>query len=534
MSATGTAVVPSTVDVFVNNQKVLSQDVQPGPFTISDLPVITGSGHVNLVVRDALGRDVVLSQAFYSSPIMLAKGLSQYSVAAGALRQNYTLSSFDYGRIVASANLRRGVTDRLTIAGHAEFLQGDGRAAGVDVATLLGTFGVGTLTLAAGGDDAGSGVLGGIGFEHRGQRGSFALLAQYATENFRRAADVENRDYQERFRGVAQASWSFGRAGAASIAFAHRTFNATRPEQTVSLGHNVQLGRGAMSLTLTRTQGTQNQAMGYLTYTMAFGGMRSFETSAETQRGAMQDYSDVRASVMQSAPAGEGQGWRISAAKSGSYDAWLLQRFRAAELEVRAAENYGVSGQSLQLRGGASWLDGSAHASRHVDGSFAVVDIAGIPDVPVYLENQLVAHTDANGRALLPNLLAYDVNRVTIEPQDLPLDTTIDSRSLEIRPAFRSGVIARFPVERTHPATFQLILEGGQPVPTGATVHLNGGSATVALQGFTYVTTLDKAAAGIAEWRDGRCEFLVRPSGSDDPLPDLGPVPCIATGPEPK
>ena len=353
------------------------------------------------------------------------------------------------------------------------------------------------------------------------------LLAQYASENFRRAADVEDRDYQERFRGVAQASWSFGRAGAASIAFAQRTFNAAKSEQTLSLGHNVQLGRGAMSLTLTHIQGIQNQTMGYLTYTKAFGRMRSFETSAESVRGTSQDYNDIRASVMQSAPMGEGQGWRVSAAKSGSYDAWLLQRFSAAELELRAAENYGVSGQSLQLRGGASWLGGSPHASRHVDGSFAVVDIAGIPDVPVYLENQLVAHTDANGRALLPNLLAYDINRVTIEPQDLPLNTTIDSRSLEIRPAYRSGVVARFPVERTHPATFQLLLTGGMPVPTGATVQLNGGTTTVALKGMTYVTTLDRSATGNAEWQGGRCEFQVQVPVSDDPLPDLGVINCI-------
>ena len=530
-SASGSAVVPSTVDVFVNNRKVMSQDVQPGAFTINDLPVVTGAGDVNLVVRDALGREVVLSQAFYSSPVLLAAGLSQYSFAAGSLRNNYTLSSFDYGQAVASANLRYGFSDRVTVAGHAEYLQGDGRALGVDLASVLGTFGVGTVTLATGGDQAGSGVLGGVGFEHRGQRGSFALGVQYATDGFRRAADVEDRDYQVRLREVAQATWTFGRAGAASIAFAQRTFRDAVSEQTISLGHNVQLGQGAMNITLTRILGATNQTMGYLTYSMAFGPRRSVDASAETNRGALQDHSDFRAAVTQSAPMGEGQGWRVSAAASGSYDAWWLQRFSAAELELRAAQNYGVSGQSLQLRGGATWLDGIPRASRHVDGSFAVVDVAGIPDVPVYVENQLVAHTDTRGQALLPNLLAYDVNRVSIEPQDLPLNTTIDSRRLEIRPAYRSGVIARFPVEQSHPATFRLLLDGGQPVPTGAAVRLNGGSATVALQGMTYVTTLDRPSAGTAQWPGGSCEFLVQPTQSDDPLPDLGSVLCIATGP---
>jgi outer membrane usher protein len=531
LTASGSAVVPSTVDVFVNNRKVSSQEVQPGAFTINDLPVVTGAGDINLVVRDALGREVVLSQAFYSSPVLLAAGLSQYSFAAGKLRDKYTLSSFDYGPFVASANLGRGLTDRVTVAGHAEYLQGDGRAVGIDVASQLGTYGVGTVTLAAGGDDAGTGMLGGVGFEHRGQQGSFAMGIQYATDGFRRAADVVDRDYQVRFRGAAQATWSFGRAGSTSIAFAQRTYRNAEADQTISLGHNMRLGRGALNLTLTHMLGAREQTMGYLIWSMAFGRMRSVETSAEAVRGTPQDYNEVRASVMQMAPIGEGQGWRLSAAKSGSYDAWLLQRFSAAEVELRAAQNYGVSGQSLQLRGGATWLGGVPRASRHVDSSFAVVDVAGIPDVPIYVENQLVARTDARGQALLPNLLAYDINRVSIEPQDLPLNTTIDSRKLEIRPAWRSGVIARFPVERTHPATFQLLQDGGKPVPTGAAVRLNGGTATVAMQGMTYVTTLDKPSAGIAEWQGGRCEFLVRPAESDDPLPDLGSVLCIATGP---
>jgi len=40
----GAAVVPSTVDVFVNGNRIATQAVQPGPFSISDVPLVTGSG----------------------------------------------------------------------------------------------------------------------------------------------------------------------------------------------------------------------------------------------------------------------------------------------------------------------------------------------------------------------------------------------------------------------------------------------------------------------------------------------------------
>jgi outer membrane usher protein len=36
----GSAAVPSTVDIFVNNIKAFSQDVGPGPYQIVNLPVV--------------------------------------------------------------------------------------------------------------------------------------------------------------------------------------------------------------------------------------------------------------------------------------------------------------------------------------------------------------------------------------------------------------------------------------------------------------------------------------------------------------
>ncbi|HEX2584667.1 MAG TPA: fimbria/pilus outer membrane usher protein, partial [Steroidobacteraceae bacterium] len=122
LSATGTAVVPSTVDVFVNNQKVTSQQLPPGPFIIDRLPAITGSGQISMVVRDALGREQVLTQSFYSSLNLLATGLSQYQINIGRIRNNYAISSNDYGDWVAEGTYRYGINSSLTIEGHAEAL----------------------------------------------------------------------------------------------------------------------------------------------------------------------------------------------------------------------------------------------------------------------------------------------------------------------------------------------------------------------------------------------------------------------------
>ena len=184
LATSGTATVPSTVDVFVNNQLVTSSQLPPGPFVIDRLPTVSGTGDVSVVVRDALGREEVLTQSFYSSVTLLAQGLSQYSVNLGKIRDNYALESNDYGPMLGEASYRRGITDAITLEGHAEYLAGDAHAAGLNAAFGLGQIGVINFTGANGGDTSGSGWLSGVGFEHRGTNTSFVASSLWASSDF--------------------------------------------------------------------------------------------------------------------------------------------------------------------------------------------------------------------------------------------------------------------------------------------------------------------------------------------------------------
>ena len=48
----GSAAVPSTVDVYVNNIKTFSQSVGTGPFSITNVPLVSGNGNAELVIRN--------------------------------------------------------------------------------------------------------------------------------------------------------------------------------------------------------------------------------------------------------------------------------------------------------------------------------------------------------------------------------------------------------------------------------------------------------------------------------------------------
>ena len=55
-TVSGSAAIPSTVDVLANGNLVLSHDVDAGPFQISQLPVVNGASTISMTVTNVLGQ----------------------------------------------------------------------------------------------------------------------------------------------------------------------------------------------------------------------------------------------------------------------------------------------------------------------------------------------------------------------------------------------------------------------------------------------------------------------------------------------
>ncbi|MDP9195493.1 MAG: fimbria/pilus outer membrane usher protein [Pseudomonadota bacterium] len=166
-SLSGEVTVPSTLDVFVDGALRYSQESEPGPFVIDDLPVITGRGEASVVLRDALGRETVATMPFYVSTSLLQQGLTDYGLDAGFIRREYGIESSNYGSWGATASLRHGLMDTVTLEGHAE-TAGDLVMAGGGAYVQVGTLGVvnasGAWSTMEGGD---TGTMVSAGFEHR-------------------------------------------------------------------------------------------------------------------------------------------------------------------------------------------------------------------------------------------------------------------------------------------------------------------------------------------------------------------------------
>ncbi|MFO1408765.1 MAG: fimbria/pilus outer membrane usher protein [Steroidobacteraceae bacterium] len=268
----------------------------------------------------------------------------------------------------------------------------------------------------------------------------------------------------------------------------------------------------------------------YLNYTLPLGNARSAGASLRYDDALPPPDTALGVELQRAPPPGSGYGYRLSGTSAGSYDAAWIQQFEPLAVEADAARFADVSAQRLTLTGGATFLGGALRATRAVNDSFALVDAAGIDGLTVYVDNQPVTRTDAQGRALVRNLRPYEANRIGIDATQLPLDTSLGAESVEVVPAWRSGALVRLPVERVRGGELRLVQRGGAAVPAGAIVHFKGSDFPVGLDGYTYLTGYDHGLAGEARWPGGRCVFRVPPPPPDDPLPQLGDIACRAPG----
>ncbi len=116
----GSAAVPSTLDVYMGNIKTYTQQVPAGPFQINNLPLVS-AGEARVFLTQSNGQQVETTLPFYNSASLLREGLTYFSAEAGFPRLNYGVQSNSYvAQEFASVSARHGLFEWLTVEGHAE------------------------------------------------------------------------------------------------------------------------------------------------------------------------------------------------------------------------------------------------------------------------------------------------------------------------------------------------------------------------------------------------------------------------------
>jgi outer membrane usher protein len=194
----------------------------------------------------------------------------------------------------------------------------------------------------------------------------------------------------------------------------------------------------------------------------------------------------------------------------------------------------GLTTGRADVEGAVSFLDGSLFVSNLITDSFAVVDTGGVKDVKVLYENRDAGRTDSHGRRLVPDLRAFDVNHLSIDPTNLPADTLAPVSAHEVRPPDRSGVVVKFAIRTVHAALLVLQDEAGHPIPVGATARLQETSVVspVGYDGEAFIEDLAPQNRLDVQLPDGSgcvVQFPFAPIKGD--IPRVGPLTCRKAAP---
>jgi outer membrane usher protein len=517
----GQAVVPSTVELLVNDALRFQTDVGQGPFSIDQPPVVTGAGDVTLVTRDALGVERRVRSSYYVSPDLLRPGLSAWSIEAGGERRDYGSRSFSYGNPFVAGSFRRGISNNLTLGARAE-ISGDVQMLGGDASFVFPPVGEFGVAAAASHGDEGEGLLYRAFVRRVTPDWSLALSYQRASRRFDQLG-VHDEDVRIADQLQATAGLSLGDWGSVAASYVDLRYADGERTRLASANYSVAVADRAFlnAFVLHSDSDTfaSETTLG-VGLTIAFGAYDSAYVQA--------DNDSVRGELRRTPPTQGGWGYRLAASAGGTdrQQAEIAWRGDIGEVSAEAANHEGETQGRLLARGGVLLAGERVHATRRVEGGVGIVEVPGQADVRIYQENRPVGRTDENGRAVIPDLRPYEPNRIAIEPADLPLDVEMPDPAIVVVPRYRGAADARFAIEQRRPAVIVVQTPEGAPVAAGSTARAGGQETFVGNGGEIFVEQFSPGMTIDIETADGVCRAIVPDRPPEDILPRIGPLRC--------
>lgn len=558
-SFSGSAAVPSTVDVFVNGSKTYSQQIDEGPFRITNLPIMTSGGNAEVVIRDASGRETKSEVSLFSGQRLLAEGLFDFTMEAGFSRRFYAVRSNDYDKHpVGAGTFRYGLTNSVTIEGHAE---GGAGVMNGGAGAVIGLRQFGTTEVAISGSLGASAAGGQIFASHRymgpsginltlsTQRtfGGFEDLASRTAQFSRQpayggGASLVPRFFQGAFstfgahpRAVDRVSISapvYGLGGVASLAFAQVLYDQNA-FVTDSWGGFI---NSRNSRTVSASYSRQLPFDGNL-FVTAYANFSGIKDKGVFVGVTFPLYDDVRATLgAQSIPdpltgktkiGGNMQLQKPMGGEIGDYG-WTLNAtqgqnsLRGGNVSYRSSlgtaranviQQGRFANANVQFDGAIAIAGTSVAAGPTVHDAFAIVD-AGAPDVTVLQDSRAVGRTNLFGKFLVPNLRSYERNKIGIDPDTLPPEAVSAETEQIVAPTYRSGVGIDFGV-KTNVKSVVLILtdSAGKAIEAGSRGRLEGGGGAfvVGYEGRAYLQDISGGNTVVIDLGDRDCRATFDP-----------------------
>jgi len=496
---------PSRVDIYVNNQKVQTLQLNSGPFNISDFPVVNGSNNVKLVITDAAGRVEVRNVAIVSDANLLAAGLQKFAYNIGVVSSTVNGSpQYDFSQPVLSIFHRYGLTDNLTLGGNLQVdrLQ---QMAGFDT-TIGSKWGVLRADLASshltnGGSGfawqtqyqiAGSGN--GEDDGHINGKKNFTLLASYRSESFAPLGLLLPNNFSS-YQLTTRYTQQWSSTVNLGIGGNYRVGRSTQPDSwSYTLSMDKQLsGNIHINANLEQRSIEGYGAFLYLNWTpqdsrnSINSSYDSFSNTARTDW----NYAQENRTNSISGSAGIVHA-KDSYTGAGSFTYFNERGQVTMSHDVvtpygnnTASPNTTKSRSELRFASAIVYDDGHAALSRPISNSFIMFSAdPSIKKYPIGInpqgyrneERTYEAVTDTLGPVVLPDLTPYLYRTVQVDASHLPPGFDAGESTYTFYPTYRSGTFVRLG------SNANVLLDGTLKYSDQTPVSLQAGSLSLAGQ----------------------------------------------------
>ncbi|NUF52756.1 fimbrial biogenesis outer membrane usher protein [Acinetobacter seifertii] len=544
----GSAALPSTLDLYVNQQKIYSGLVPSGPFDVKQLPFISGN-EVTLVTTDATGQQTITKKPYYFSSKILAKGINEFSVDVGVPRYNYGLYSNDYDDATfASGAIRYGYSNSLTLSGGAEASTDGLSNVGTGFAKNL--FGVGVINadIAASQykDENGYSAL--LGLEGRISKNiSFNTSYRKVFDNYFDLARVSQIRYlkENQINAESQNYLNYS-ALADEIIRAGINYNFYTG-YGVYVGYNqIKYSDNSYKLLSANLSGSLNKNWGF--YSSAYkdyenhkdyGIYFALRYTPSTRVNAISSVSSdsgrltYRQEVfVLSEPQVGSFGWggyveRNQDTHDNNASVYGSYRARAAYLTGRYNRIGDNDQVALSATGSLVAAAGRIFAANEIGDGYAVVTNAG-PQSQILNGGINLGTTDKSGRFLIPSLMPYRENHIYLDPSYLPLNWNVKSTDQKTVVGYRQGTLVDFGAHQVISGLVRVVDKNNSPLLPGYSVRINGQQdAVVGYDGEVFIPNLLQQNKLEIDLLDhGSCQVEFTYNSNQYSTKKLGPYIC--------
>jgi outer membrane usher protein len=542
----GAVFTRSTAEVYVNGQLLRRETLPPGPFELRNLPAPVGSGTAEVILRDAFGRQQVITSPFYFTSTVLRAGVQEWSYDAGFKRDSQVTGLGEYGAWAVLARHRVGITDDLSAGARLEL--GADLVSGGPLVTVRLPVGEMELAIAGSRSDTEQGWAASLAYNYASRPFSVGWALRALSDHYI-TASLKAPEDRARLEATALVGFPVTSRSTVTLQYSHTDFRDAGPQERVSGAVSVRLtNRANMFVTASHARQPRMEPE-----TTVFTGLTYYlgdSTTATASHEVGRHHQNSALEVQRSLPLGSGVGYRARAVRAeqdlpqvdGHSGGSTVDYQGLAQLQYQGQYGFyeGIyertgdrSATTLTAAAGIVAIGGGVHVSRPVQDGFALVQVPGVPGVRGSLNNQEVGRTDFRGALLVPNLIPYYGNRLGIADQDIPIDYSIGVTERLVGPPVKGGSVVTFPARRVQAFIGALVVE-----IEGRTVIPEYGQLTVTAEGQSYESPIGHDGefylenlprgrhAAVIDHKDATCRFTLEAPVSPASLVDMGTVRC--------